>query len=250
MKFARSKRIYARLTGAKPAMPEHTPSALFTSPKWRAAALALAVSIAPAAAQAAGALDQLRAFVGGTQAASGTFSQSTRSATGQSAPVQAGTFSFQRPGKFRWDVAKPYEQLIVSDGKQLFQYDPDLSQVTVRELNQAIGSSPAQILFGSGSLEQSFNVSALPSKDGADWLRATPKSPDAGFSRMDIAFRDGLPVKLELQDSFGQTTQVTFTAIARNPQLSADTFHFVPPKGVDVVRMGEEKSPPSLESGK
>ncbi|VCU71598.1 Outer-membrane lipoprotein carrier protein precursor [Pigmentiphaga humi] len=189
----------------------------------------------------AGAIDQLHAFVNGTQAASGSFSQVTRgsgSQAGQAAPVQAGTFSFQRPGRFRWAVAKPYEQLIVSDGKQLFQYDPDLSQVTVREVGEAIGASPAQILFGSGSLEQSFDVAEQPDRDGLQWLRATPKTPEAGFSRVDIAFKDGLPARLELLDAFGQTTAITFNGVARNPQLPADSFRFTAPAGVDVVRMG------------
>lgn len=205
-----------------------------------AAGAGLAVALALPGAAAAGAIDQLHAFAGNTQAARGSFSQVTRGASGQAAQAaQSGTFSFQRPGRFRWDVAKPYEQLIVSDGKQLFQYDPDLSQVTVRDVGQAIGSSPAQILFGSGSLEQSFNVAEQPDRDGLQWLRATPKTPDAGFSRVDIAFKDGLPARLELLDAFGQTTVITFSGIARNPQLPKDSFHFTPPAGVDVVRMGE-----------
>lgn len=213
----------------------------FAVPAWRGAVLGAALAIAmPLAAHAASAQEQLRSFVGSTQAASGSFSQATHSSSGKPAPVQSGTFSFQRPGKFKWLVAKPFEQAIVSDGKQLFQYDPDLSQVTVRDVNNAIGSSPAQILFGSGSLEQSFNVADLPGRDGLDWLRATPKSPDAGFSRVEIGFKDGLPARLELQDSFGQITQVSFSGMTRNPAFAADAFNFTPPKGADVVRMGAQ----------
>ncbi|GAA4336475.1 outer membrane lipoprotein chaperone LolA [Pigmentiphaga soli] len=204
-----------------------------------AAALALAAAL-PAGAWAASAREQLNAFVAGTQSASGSFSQSTRGPNSGTSALQTGTFSFQRPGKFRWQVSKPFEQLVVSDGKQLFQYDPDLSQVTVRDVGSAIGSSPAQILFGSGSLDQSFDLADQPGRDGLDWLRATPKSPDAGFARVDIAFKDGLPARLELQDSFGQVTQVSFSGVTRNPQLAADAFRFTPPKGVDVVRMGAE----------
>ena len=202
------------------------------------APLLLGALLLPAGAWAATAAEQLRTFVSSTQSASGQFTQSTRSSAGVATPAQSGVFSFQRPGKFRWEISKPYEQLIVSDGKQLFQYDPDLAQVTVRPVGEAVGSSPAQILFGSGSLDQSFNVAALPSKDGAEWLRATPKSPDAGFSRVDIGFKDGLPLRLELLDAFGQTTQVNFADMVRNPQISADNFNFTAPKGVDVVRMG------------
>lgn len=197
----------------------------------------LAVLLAAPTLACGGAIDQLRAFAGNTQAARGQFSQVTRGASGQAAPVQSGVFSFQRPGRFRWEVAKPYEQLIVSDGKQLYQYDPDLNQVTVRPVGEVIGSSPAQILFGSGSLEQSFELVEQPERDGLQWLRATPKSPDAGFSRMDIAFQGGLPVRLELHDAFGQTTAITFSGIERNPPLPQDAFRFTPPPGADVVRM-------------
>ena len=211
-------------------------------PALRKAALPLLVSalMLPAGAWAATAAEQLRAFVSGTQSATGSFTQTTKATTGQGTPNQSGTFSFQRPGKFKWQVMKPYEQLIVSDGKQLYQYDPDLMQVTVRAVGEAIGSSPASILFGSGSLEQSFNVAPMPAKEGVEWLRATPKSPDAGFSRVDIGFRDGLPAQLELLDAFGQTTQVTFANMVRNPAVSADSFRFVAPKGVDVVQMNQQ----------
>lgn len=202
------------------------------------APLLLGVLLLPAGAWAATAAEQLRTFVSSTQSASGQFTQSTKSSAGVATPAQSGVFSFQRPGKFKWEISKPYEQLIVSDGKQLFQYDPDLAQVTVRPVGDAVGSSPAQILFGSGSLDQSFNVTPLPSNEGVEWLRAIPKSSDAGFSRVDIGFKDGLPVRLELLDAFGQTTQVNFAAMVRNPQISADSFNFTAPKGVDVVRMG------------
>ncbi len=204
-------------------------------------ALALAPVLTPGAAWAASAQEQLKSFVATVSSASGNFSQATAGAAGPQAArakaPQSGTFSFQRPGKFRWAVQKPYEQLIVSDGKQVYQYDPDLAQVTVRKVDQAIGTSPAAILFGSGSLEQSFDVSPLPAKDGLDWLRAKPRSSDAGFSRVDIGFKDNLPARIELLDAFGQTTRVDLSGITPNPRLGDKDFQFTPPKGVDTVQM-------------
>lgn len=199
---------------------------------------ALLLALCPVVAFAASAQDQLRAFVSTVTAATGSFTQATTGSQ-QSRPQapQSGAFSFQRPGKFKWAVQKPYEQLIVSDGKQVFQYDPDLAQVTVRQVDQAIGTSPAAILFGSGSLEQSFDVSALPAKDGLDWLRAKPRNSDAGFSRVDIGFKNNLPARIELLDAFGQTTRVDLSGITPNPKLSEQDFQFTPPKGVDVVKM-------------
>ena len=204
-----------------------------------AAALAFCVApaLAPASAMAATAQEQLRAFVNTVTAATGSFSQYTVNPQGRTQPAQTGVFSFQRPGKFKWAVQKPYEQLVISDGRQVFQFDPDLAQVTERKVDAAIGTSPAAILFGSGSLEQSFDVSALPSKDGIDWLRAKPRTADAGFSRVDIGMQDNLPVRVELLDSFGQTTRVDLSGIVPNPKLGEGEFRFVAPKGVDVVKM-------------
>jgi outer membrane lipoprotein carrier protein len=204
---------------------------------FRRLAAVAALSLAPAMVFAASAQEQLRAFVATVTSATGSFSQYTVNNQGRTQPAQTGVFSFQRPGKFKWAVQKPYEQLVISDGRQVFQFDPDLAQVTERKVDAAIGTSPAAILFGSGSLEQSFDVSALPSKDGIDWLGAKPRTADAGFSRVDIGMKDNLPVRVELLDSFGQTTRVDLSGIAANPQLPAKEFQFVAPKGVDVVKM-------------
>lgn len=200
-------------------------------------AAAVLLAAAPALALAADAQAQLRAFVGAVQSATGKFVQSTVGPQGRTQPAQRGSFAFQRPGKFDWRVEQPYEQRIVSDGRQVFQYDPDLAQVTVRQVDQAIGTSPAAILFGSGNLEQAFDVSALPARDGLEWLRAKPRSGDAGFSQVDIGMKDDLPVRIELLDAFGQTTRVELSGIQSNPQLPASSFQFQPPAGVDVVKM-------------
>ena len=186
---------------------------------------------------ASSAQEQLKSFVSQVQGARGDFSQYTVGPQGQTKPVQSGQFLFQRPGRFKWEVLKPYAQSIVSDGQELFQFDPDLNQVTVRRVDQAIGASPAAILFGSGSLEQSFTVSALPDKDGLSWLRAVPRDGQAGFVHVDLAFRDGLPARIVLLDAFGQNTHIELSGLTRNPSLTLDQFKFVPPSGADVVRM-------------
>ncbi|AZY50027.1 outer membrane lipoprotein chaperone LolA [Bordetella avium] len=202
----------------------------------RLSAIAL-LALAPALALADGAQDQLKAFVAKVQSATGDFTQSTVGPQGRTQPAQSGSFAFQRPGKFKWAVARPYEQLVISDGKQVYQYDPDLAQVTERKVDQAIGTSPAAILFGSGDLDKAFHVSPLPDRDGLQWLRAKPRNADAGFSQVDIAMNGDLPARVELLDAFGQTTRVDLSNIQANPKLPAAEFHFTAPSGVDVVKM-------------
>jgi len=202
--------------------------------KYFAAAAVLA--LAPLAALAADAPQQLSQFVAKVAGATGNFTQQT-SGQGQSRAEQSGQFSFQRPGKFRWEVKHPYEQLIVSDGQKVLQYDPDLAQVTQRSVDQSIGTSPAAILFGSGSLEDSFEVRALPDDEGLQWLRAVPRGADAGFTHVDIGFRNNLPARLLLLDAFSQTTRIELSDIQANPDLPASQFEFTPPDDVDVVKM-------------
>jgi outer membrane lipoprotein carrier protein len=199
--------------------------------------LALGLGFCSMVSHAQPAPDQLRSFVQTVQSARGSFSQFTVGPQGQTKPAQTGRFSFKRPGQFNWEVLKPYAQQIVSDGQEMYQFDPDLNQVSVRKVDQAIGASPAAILFGSGALDQAFNVSVLPDKDGLVWLRALPRAGDAGFVHVDIGFQEGLPAHIILLDAFGQTTHVKLSGLVRNPGLPPDAFKFVPPAGADVVRM-------------
>lgn len=197
----------------------------------------LAQGLLMGTAQAAdGAQAQLRKFIETVKTASGTFTQSQASADRQR-PAQTGVFAFQRPGKFRWEVLKPYAQLTLSDGKQVYQYDPDLAQVTQRGLDASIGASPAGILFGTGKFDESFDVTALPDNDGLAWLRAQPRQGDAGFVHVDIGLRDGLPARLLLLDAFGQTSRIEFDAIQANPTLPQGMFRLDVPAGVDIVKM-------------
>jgi outer membrane lipoprotein carrier protein len=201
------------------------------------AALAVAASFALAGAAQASALDQFKTFVSGTKAAKGEFTQQQlgKAKNGKAAPVSSGTFVFARPGKFIWTYQKPYEQLLQADGEQLYIYDKDLNQVTVKKLGNALGSSPAAILFGSNNLEQNFSLSEAGERDGLEWLNATPKAKDTTFEQISIGLRGGVPVAMELKDTFGQTSVLKFTSFQRNPQLAAQQFRFDVPKGADVV---------------
>ncbi len=203
---------------------------------WARSLLAAVLAMA-GQAHAATAQEQLAKFVSDVHSAAGSFLQITVGPQGQTRPAQSGSFTFERPGRFVWDVIRPYAQRIVSDGREVFQFDPDLNQVTVRKVDQAIGASPASILFGNGSLEQAFDVTALPDRDDLAWLRAKPRGGEAGFTSVDLGFRDGLPARIVLLDAFGQTTKVELSGMKRNPKLAPETFKFVAPAGADIVRM-------------
>jgi outer membrane lipoprotein carrier protein len=190
-----------------------------------------------AGAAQASALEQFKSFVASTKSARGDFVQrQTKNIDGAaktSAPA-SGTFVFARPGKFIWTYQKPYDQLLQADGEQLFIYDKDLNQVTIKKLGDALGSSPAAILFGSNDLEKNFTLAEAGTRDGLEWLKATPKAKDTSFEQISIGLRNGLPEAMELKDSFGQVSTLTFSKFEKNPALTAAYFKFVMPKGADV----------------
>ena len=189
------------------------------------------------------ALEALREFVRSTRAGKTTFTQVVVGKNGKNSNPASGTFQFQRPGKFRWVYEKPYDQWIVGDGERLWIYDRDLNQVSTRKLGGALGASPAAILAGSDDLEKNFELKDGGVHDGLEWLEATPRAKDTTFELVRIGFRSEAAgsalAAMELKDSFGQTSVLTFGRIERNAVLPADTFRFTPPKGADVF--GNEK---------
>jgi outer membrane lipoprotein carrier protein len=207
--------------------------------KMAAMALAMAAGMAFAQAAGASALEQFKSFVGSTKAAKGDFTQRLVKKAddgGKVAPVSSGTFVFARPGKFIWTYVKPYEQLLQADGDQLYIYDKDLNQVTTKKLGDALGSSPAAILFGSNDLEKNFKLAEAGTHDGLEWLKATPKAKDTTFDEISIGLRNGLPEAMELRDTFGQTSVLSFRNFQKNPALDANQFKFVVPKGADIFK--------------
>jgi outer membrane lipoprotein carrier protein len=184
----------------------------------------------------AAATDKLKSFIAGTRSAQANFTQEVEDKSGKRMHFASGTMQFVRPGKFRWAYQKPYEQLIVGDGNKFWMYDVDLNQVTEKKLDAALGSSPAALLSGNNEIERDFVLQDLEDRDGFEWLQATPKSKETTFEKILMAFnaRSELAV-MELYDAFGHHTVLRFTELQSNPSLPAKLFHFVPPKGVDVL---------------
>ena len=183
----------------------------------------------------AGAIDQLHQFLQSTRTLKAEFSQTVIARSGRKPQQSSGLVAISRPGKLRWEIQKPYPQLVVGDGEKVWIHDPELQQVTVRKAGQAIGSSPAALLSGSNELEKNFTLKEAGSGDGLDWVEATPKASDSGFEKVRMGFAGGDLKAMELLDSFGQTTVVRFAKLERNPALPASVFRFTPPAGTDVV---------------
>ncbi len=195
----------------------------------------------------AGSVDLLAQFMKQARSGRADFTQvvTSPSRAGQTprAKTSSGRFEFQRPGKFRFDYRKPFVQTLVADGQTLWLHDVDLNQVTARQQSQALGSTPAALLTGASDLQvlkNDFQFTPEPDRDGLQWVRATPQSPDGQIRSVMVGLRAApngpeLAV-LDVQDSLGQRSLLTFTAFELNPVLPASTFVFKAPAGVDVIR--------------
>ncbi|MCK6408156.1 outer membrane lipoprotein chaperone LolA [Thauera sp.] len=199
------------------------------------AALGVALAAAALAAGAADGVKQLRDFVASVRSAEGEFEQVVTAQSGRRPQEAAGSFAYARPGRFHWEYVRPYRQLLVGDGKALWSWDPDLNQVTVREIGDALGATPAAILFGSGALDDSFELADGGTHDGLAWAEARPKLTESGFESLRIGFSGGQLQRMEMRDHFGQTTVIRFTRLRANPALAADRFRFEPPAGADII---------------
>lgn len=188
-----------------------------------------------AGAVRAAALERLERFMSETQSARGEFEQRIYDRSRRLIQESSGTLAFLRPGKFRWSYAKPYPQLIVSDGERVWIYDEDLQQVTVRKLDAALGATPAALLAGDNNAMQAFVLKEEGSDGDLEWLSATPRSKESNFERIRIGFSATGLARMELTDAFGQTTHLRFIGLDRAPGLDPALFRFDPPPGVDVI---------------
>lgn len=183
----------------------------------------------------ASSLERFSEFINGTLTARGEFEQKIFDVNRRLLQESRGALAFSRPGKFRWSYVKPYAQLIVGDGSKVWIYDEDLKQVTVKKLDQALGSTPAALLAGNNEAMRAFRLSDKGTVDGLEWLEALPRDKEGSFERIRMGFGPtGLKV-MELVDTFGQTTILTFKSLERNPSLNPSLFRFSPPKGADVI---------------
>lgn len=195
-----------------------------------AAAVALASVSGGAFADAA---DSLRSFVRDVKGGKSSFTQTVTSPDGAKQKVSSGSFSFARPNRFRFDYAKPYAQTIVSDGAKVWFHDPDLNQVTVRKVGDALGSTPVALLTGS-SIEKNFELKNQPDKDGLEWVQATPREPGGTIQWLKAGFKGRALVVVEIADSFGQRSQLKFNDLATDVAVPSSSFAFTLPAGADV----------------
>ena len=189
-----------------------------------------------AAAQGQGqAAERLNELLSAAQTITADFSQMTLSSNGASMQETQGTLEVKRPGMFRWHTNPPLEQELVSDGKKIWLYDPDLEQVTIQQLDQRMSHTPALLLSGDVStIEESFTISWNQGGTVEDFV-LQPKDNGSMFDNLRLSFRDGMLNDMQMSDPVGQRTNILFRNVNMNPQLPDSRFTFEIPEGVDVI---------------
>jgi outer membrane lipoprotein carrier protein len=203
------------------------------APGWFA--LAAHAAEAPAAVASATALDR---YLDGLTTLRTKFSQLVVDAAGKPLETGEGTLLVRRPGRFRWEYtpSDAGPQLLVADGTNLWFYDRELQQATVKPAAAALTATPVMLLSGTAAeLRAAFTVVAVGEHDALDWVQVTPRSATAEFSSAELGFRGGQLARLVIHDRLNQTDTLTFTDVARGARIADAELRFTPPAGVDVI---------------
>ena len=198
---------------------------------------ALALAASPVAGGTA-----LDSYLSGLKTLRADFTQTVTDAKGNQVQRANGHLVIQRPGKFRWELtpvsaagSQQSPQLMVADGKNLWFYDRDLEQVSVKPAAAALTATPASLLSGDGNLTGFFDVKADKEHDGLAWVRVRPRRNDADFREVQIGFKGNELQRMVLMDKLGQTVHLDFQSSVRNAPVPAEEVSFKPPPGADVI---------------
>jgi outer membrane lipoprotein carrier protein len=174
-------------------------------------------------------------FLNDVRTMSARFEQSLIDADDIVVEESGGVLEIQRPGRFRWVYDRPYEQIMVADGLNVWSYDVDLAQVTVKAQQDLLGGTPALLLGGTDNVLDDFEYAESFSDRGTVWIHLRPRSSENGFTKIELGFDDGNLRRMIFSDNLQQSTLIALFDVQINQQIPADHFQFAPPEDVDLV---------------
>ena len=184
--------------------------------------------------------DELKKFVDGVQTLSAEFKQVQSDERGKVLSTSTGHVWLSRPGRFRWSYETPYKQLMICDGKKLWLYDPDLSQVTIRPAGEALLGTPAALLSQRSTLSDQFKLEDGGSDGKSQIVRLKPKSGDSDFKSIELALKNGMPDRMKFLDQLGGSSTITFGNVESASKPDEALFNFTVPKGTEVIEAGSK----------
>lgn len=161
------------------------------------------------------------------------FLQAIAGPRGQILEQSSGYVLLSRPN-FRWEVDAPYPQVIVAEGAFLKVYDPDLEQLTIRPMEEALKDTPISLLTSERvDLAEDFHIVGVAEEGGESFV-VTPRGSDSLFAEIRLTFDGAFLISLGILDHLGQYTEIRFEADPDRVIQSADFELEVPPE-TDVI---------------
>lgn len=185
-------------------------------------------------------------FVNNVKTMSGRFEQQLVNADDIVVDKSSGTIEIQKPGRFRWTYLEPYEQILVADGLNIWSYDIDLQQVTVKAQAEVLASTPALLLGGSQNVLDDFEYIGSFAERDTVWVRLRPKTTKNGFTSVELGFNEGRLNRMIFSDNLGQTTLIALFDLSLNESIDEHRFRFSPPDDVDVIGKPLSSAPADL----
>jgi len=206
----------------------------------RALALLLALGMHASFGDAPNGVTLLDRYLDGLQTLRANFSQTLVDSHGRELDRGAGTLVVSRPGKLRWELhpqgtRDSAGELMVADGKNVWFYDPDLAQVSVKPIDAGLSGTPAMLLSGAVDVRGNFVLTDAGEHEGLRWVNVAPRSADSDFRRARLGFANGDLSRMILEDKLGQTATIVFDHAVRNGPVAPDEVSFTPPAGADVI---------------
>ena len=204
--------------------------------------LALLVLIAPTVAISSVSLDRLSKFFEQDNTYFAEFYQVILDEGLFLVEESVGLLWLSRPNRFRWEYSEPFAQTIVSDGINIWEYDVELEQATVRKFTDVVDRSAAQILAGTNDLEENYIVEDLDIQGQLAWVSIQPKTEEsAQFQSMRLGFDERSLRSVEILDTLGNTTRLQLLDVVQGSEFDEATFQIVLPQGVDLIDAREEE---------
>ncbi len=168
---------------------------------------------------------------------SAEFFQETEHRTIKKKTLASGKVLFKRPDMFRWLILNPTGEEIISDGKTLWIYQPDLAQVVKTTARSGIPALVVRLMGSLHDVERLFTVRYIGKVDNTLALELRPREEMDAVDRL-VLFVDSKEfsvVKIEIHEGFGRTVSIRFHNVVLNPVLDESVFKFRPRSGVTIV---------------
>lgn len=180
---------------------------------------------------------QLRKQLDAMTSLQGNFVQTLYDSKGKQQDESKGTFVLLRPGKFYWKTISPGPQLLVSNQKTIWLYDPELQTVNIRPFTDDLQKTPTLLLTADiETLRKHFSIKRSEQPNKTEIFSLTPKVTEGLFQQLTLVFVDGLLTEFNIEDSLGQLSKIVLSNQKRNQAIDEAVFIFIPPAGVDIIK--------------